>query len=75
MGQPTRRGKKTPISTHVKGTGEGLDYCNDCPFFSISETKDSAICNTSDILFKYKEGDLIKVPVKCGNHKNDGERI
>lgn len=70
MGQPIRKGRKpTPTPYHITGTGEGIEYCNDCPFFSMFPDKQMALCNTSDIEFYYKDGDLIKVPKNCGNHK------
>lgn len=67
MKQPSRKKKET---NEIKGTGIGIDSCNECPFLLVSGGK--AICNTHDVEFEYS--DNIAVPDWCGNKKQKDEK-
>ena len=68
MKQPSRRKKEIK---HVIGTGEGLDYCDECPFFDYKNG--NPYCNINDIFLKVEDG-KIPVPKRCGNNKNTDEK-
>ena len=70
MKQPAKKkAPKQEKNNNFGGTGEGIDYCNECPFMVIASG--FSICNTSDIVLG--NGKQIKVPDWCGNKKNTNE--
>ena len=71
MAQPVRR-RGIEKKQILKGTGKGLDYCNECPFLSLEE---KPFCNPNDKYLKYKDINKIPVPTWCGNHKKDEKRL
>lgn len=68
MKQPSKKKKKT---THVEGTGIGIETCNECPFMLTQNG--FSICNASDAVLG--EEKVIKVPNWCGNNKKYGKGI
>ena len=63
MKQPARKiKKKQVIDEHF-----GIDFCNECPFLTITDT--SAHCNASDVMLNFKDINNIPVPKNCGNNK------
>lgn len=75
MKQPAKRTKKKE-SIGIKGTGEGLDFCNQCPFFGILESfgGQQYMCTASDKALSREPKRAaalqeIRVPEWCGNFK------
>ena len=66
MKQPTRQKKK--VVDEIKGTGEGLNYCNECPFF-IFKDGEIPYCNVNDIVMPIGSVGYVTVPDWCGNKK------
>lgn len=67
MAQPIRKRKTVKVTVDsIKGTGRGLDFCNECPFLGYNEN--GYICNPNDYIFGKVNG-KIDVPKWCGNHK------
>lgn len=77
MAQPTRRHKVIkPSKSEIKGSGEGLKYCNDCPFFSVDDVDNyrTYTCVPNDYVIDKGSRDeikSIKVPKWCGNKKRN----
>lgn len=67
MAQPVRATirKKKINDRSVMGTGEGLTFCNECPFVDLA----LGICNANDKKLAYTDINKINVPTWCGNHK------
>lgn len=70
MKQPSR--KKHKVNS-FQGTGEGIEFCNDCPFLILLDGV--AICNASDVRIEHDNINKIIVPDWCGNKKQDESRI
>ena len=68
MKQPSKKKKEIK---HVTGTGEGLDYCDECPFMLMQNGV--SVCNASDMVLGNES--VINVPDWCGNKKGYEKRI
>lgn len=52
----------------------GLDFCNECPFFSYNKKKKLFECCPNGYFFKKEDEDKLgryKVPLWCGNRKTN----
>jgi len=68
MKQPVRNIKRNiKKPPQFKSKGDGLDYCNECPFLGLTET--TATCNPNDKKLKFDDINHIPVPNWCGNNK------
>lgn len=73
MAQPIRKrlGKAVkifPKDNEYHGKGDGLDYCNECPFLNLGTIP--ASCNPNSRNLEYTDRDKIPVPQWCGNNKD-----
>lgn len=66
MAQPIRKRKIVEKEDNIiHGTGDGIDYCDECPFLGYENGK--VKCMPNDIVFKKKKN--IPVPDNCGNKR------
>jgi hypothetical protein len=52
---------------------DGLDFCNQCPFFGYDKKKKVFVCAPNDLIMG--KTDNIPVPKWCGNSKKDEKNI
>lgn len=65
--QPFRK-RKSKFLGEIKGSGKGIEFCNDCPFLRIDSTV--VECPSNSYVFKeIKDLERIPVPDWCGNRK------
>lgn len=65
--QPFRK-RKSKFLGEIKGSGKGIEFCNDCPFLRMDSTATECIPN-SYIFNGIKDLGKIPVPDWCGNRK------
>lgn len=67
--QPFRK-RKSKFPGEIKGSGKGIEFCNDCPFLRMKSTATECIPN-GYIFNGIKDLEKIPVPDWCGNKKNE----
>lgn len=55
------------MSKLLSNIGDGIEYCNQCPFLAYDKKKKSYICSPNDLVMG--TDDNILVPEWCGNKK------
>ena len=67
MAQPTRKKKKKIIGYFPQGTGQGLEYCDECPFLEFRNGV--PYCGNNGSVLSADSNGFVIIPNWCGNKK------